>query len=223
MASSASVTRSDVVSLTEALATRFPVSRALVGDDVFRAMAHAFIESSPPLFPVPMAYGDDFGDFINTFPLPRPVPYLGDMARLEAARTRACHAAEASPLTVVELAAYAPHAWERFWAVLHPSVQIVRSTYPIVSIWEAHIAESPSLVDSSRPEDALVARRELQVEIHRLPHGGAAFVQCLMSKATFREAADKAAVEDPQFDLVTSLSVLLSHHLIVGLNSRAGR
>jgi len=215
--------RSDVLSLTKALATRFPVSRSLAGDDVFRAIAHAFIALSPPRSPVPMTYGNDFGDFIDTFPPAHPVPYLGDMARLEAARTRASHAADANPLTVLELAAFAPYAWERCLAVLHPSVQVVRSTYPIVTIWEAHFAGQQGPVTSSRPEDALIARPDLEVEVHRLPPGGAVFIDCLMSKATFREAADKAAVADRWFDRVTSLSMLLSHHLIVALNLRADR
>jgi hypothetical protein len=91
-----------------------------------------------------------------------------------------------------------------------------------VTIWEAYVAASQDAVDHSRPEDALVARPDLVVEIHRLPPGGAVFIQHLMSKATFREAADQAALADPRFDLVTSLSVLLSHHLIVGLGSCAG-
>ena len=218
MGSSASM-RLDFVSLSEVLAARFPICRSLVGDDVFRAMAHAFIELSPPRSPVPITYGDAFGDFIDTFPLARPVPYLGDMARLEAARTHAYYAADASPLTVGELAAFAPHAWEHCLAVLHPSVRVVRSTYPIVTIWEAYVTESQGTVDNLRPEDALIARPDLQVEIHRLPPGGAVFIQHLMSKSIFREAADKAAVTDPRFDLVTSLSVVLSLHLIVGLTS----
>lgn len=217
--SSASAMHSDVVCLTEVLANRFPVTRALVEDDVFRGMAYAFIGWSPPRSPAPLTYGDEFGDFIDTFPLVRPVPYLGDMARLEAARTRAYHAPDAKPLTVGELAAYAPQAWKRCLAVLHPSVQVVRSAYSIVTIWEAYVAGSQDPVDHSRPEDALIARPDLVVEVHRLPPGGAVFIQHLMNNSVFRDAADKAAVTDPRFDLVTSLSVLLSHHLIVGLNS----
>ena len=223
MGSSSSAMHSGVVSPTEVLANRFPVTRALVEDDVFQGMAHAFIALWPPRSPVPITYGDEFGDFIDTFPLARPVPFLGDMARLEVARTGAYHAAAARPLTVGELAAFAPHAWERCLAVLHPSVRVVRSTYPIVTIWEAYVAGSQNPVDHSRPEDALVARPDLQVEIHRLPPGGAVFIQHLMSKSMFREAAKKAAAADPRFDLVTSLSVLLSHHLIVGLRSGAVR
>ncbi|WP_052600466.1 HvfC/BufC N-terminal domain-containing protein [Microvirga lotononidis] len=209
---------SDIVCLTKVLATRFPVTRALVEDDVFRGMVQAFIALSPPRSPVTLTYGDDFGDFIDTFPLVLPVPYLGDMARLEAARTRAHYAADASPLTVRELAAFAPHSWEQCLAVLHPSVQVVRSTYPIVTIWETYVAKPQGKFDNSRPEDALIARPDLVVEIHRLPPGGAVFIQHLMNNSVFRDAADKAAVADPRFDLVTSLSVLLSHHLIIGLN-----
>src|SRR5829696_7581086 len=105
-----SVYRNNVfVSLTEALVTRFPVCHALVGDEFFRAMARGFIELSPPRSPVLMTYGDDFGDFIETFPPARSVPYLGDVARLEAALTLAYHAADATPLTADELASFASH------------------------------------------------------------------------------------------------------------------
>jgi hypothetical protein len=92
------------VSLTEALATRFPVCLALVGEEFFRAMARLYIELSPPRSPLLMTYGDDFADFIGTFPPAAPVPYLCDIARLEAARTRAYHAVDEEPLSVEELA-----------------------------------------------------------------------------------------------------------------------
>ena len=55
------------VSLIEALATRFPVCRALTGDEFFRAMARDFVTARPPRSPVLMTYGDDFGDFIDGF------------------------------------------------------------------------------------------------------------------------------------------------------------
>ena len=43
-------------------------------------------------------YGDDFADFIAAFEPAPELPYLADVARLEAARTRAYHAADAAPL-----------------------------------------------------------------------------------------------------------------------------
>jgi len=207
------------VSLIEALVARFPVCHALVEDEFFRAMARVFIELSPPCSPVLMTYGDDFGDFIETFPPARPVPYLADVARLEAALTRAYHAADASPMTVDELAS-APCRWERIHVELHPSVRIITSPYPIVSIWEAHICpDDHPMIDSSIAEDALVARPNLEVEIHRLPPGAAVFLSMLLKGASLRHAADAAAQSDPCFDLVTTLSGVLASRIIVGLRS----
>jgi len=205
------------VSLTDALATRFPVCELLVGQDFFREMARTFVELCPPRSPVLLNYGDELGDFIDTFPPARSLPYLGDVARLEAARTRAYRAADAEPLTRDELVALAPCAWDETRVTVHPSVQIVRSHYGVVSIWEAHRGtNTPSEVDVCAPEDALVIRPDLDVEVHRLPPGGAVFLLTLMEGATFHEAARRAAASDQEFDLVTSLTALLVGRAITG-------
>lgn len=208
------------VSLTEVLAARFPVCRALVGDEFFRSMARVFIELSPPRSPVLLTYGNDFGDFIETFPPTRPVSYLGDVARLEAALTNAYHAADASPLSVDDLASLAPCRWEQMRLNLHPSVQIITSKYPIVSIWEAHVLPGGRrTIDSSIAEDALVARPDLYVEVHRLPPGAAVFLLRLLKDSTLRAAADEAFRVDPQFDLITTLSGVLTSRIIAGFQS----
>jgi hypothetical protein len=100
---------------------------------------------------------------------------------------------------------------------LHPSVQIVTSAYPIVSIWEAY-ADVGSIIGGSPPEDALVARPDLAVEIRRLPPGGAVLLSSLSSHATFSQAATAAAASDPRFDLVTCLSILLVSRIFVGIS-----
>ena len=207
------------VSLVEALATRFPVCVELVGDDFFRAMARIYAELSPPRSPLLMVYGNDFGDFIDTFPPARSVPYLGDVARLEAARTGAYHAADAEPLGVDALAALNSCAWELTRVRLHPSVRVVRSRFAIVTIWEAHSGpRRHGLIDGSTAEDALVLRPETEVNVRRLEPGGAAFVERLLSGASFGEAARNAGSEDPGFDLVKSLAGLITGRMIVGLD-----
>ena len=212
------------VSLIEALAIRFPVCQTLVGDEFFRAMTRVYIALSPPRSPLLMKYGDDLGDFIDTFPPARSVPYLSDMARLEAARTRAYHAADAKPLSVEELASLSSCAWSQTRVVLHSSVEIIRSPYPIVTIWEAHAdPDGAQAIDGSVAEDALVIRPDLDVEIHRLPASGAVFVSMLLHDATFREAADEAVAADPRFDLVASLADLIMNRIIVGLSSEECR
>ena len=208
------------VSLSDALAHQFPVCHALVGDEFFRAMAGIFIELSPCCAPVLGTYGDDFAVFIDLFPLARPWPYLGDVARLEAARTSACQASDAAPLSVHELASLASCHWDQMRLELHPSVRVVRSRYAIVSIWES-LAQGgdPSTIDSSIPEDAMIARPELEVEMHRLPPGGAVLISELLGDRTLRTAADAAALADPRLDLITTLSGLLGSRIVIGLRN----
>jgi hypothetical protein len=207
-------------SAAEALVARFPVCHALAGDELFRAMARLFIELSPPGSPILMTYGDDFGDFIETFPAACTMPYLGDVARLEAALILAHHAADASPLTVDELASFAPCRWDETYVDLHPSVRIITSSYPIISIWKAHIRpDQHSTIDLSVAEDALVARPDLEVEVHRLPPGAATFLSTLLKGAALRFAAEEAADTDPRFDLVTTLAGALASKIVVGLRS----
>ncbi|MEZ5722575.1 MAG: DNA-binding domain-containing protein [Paracoccaceae bacterium] len=49
-----------VVSLSEALATGFPVVRKLVGEAFFSAMAGVFVRAHPPRSPVLTMYGEGF-------------------------------------------------------------------------------------------------------------------------------------------------------------------
>ena len=82
-----------------------------------------------------MFYGDSFPDFIASFAPAAELIYLADVARLEAARTRAYHAADAEPVDPTRLKALDQDALAELRIVPHPSAQIVRSRHPIVSIW----------------------------------------------------------------------------------------
>src|ERR1700756_698788 len=97
-----------VVSLLSALEARFPATRNIVGEEFFKAAARRYIADEPPRSPIMMFYGDAFPSFLGYFEPARSVPYLTDVARLEAARTRAYHAADATPLTREALASGAP-------------------------------------------------------------------------------------------------------------------
>ena len=52
------------VGLIGALEARYPVSRRIAGDDLFRAMARAFVRANKPRSPVMIAYGGEFPEFM---------------------------------------------------------------------------------------------------------------------------------------------------------------
>ena len=209
-------------SLIDTLATRFPVTARFVGDEFFRAMARVHVETAPPNSPVLLRYGAGFADFVAAFRPARPVPYLADVARLEWTRHQAYHAADAAPLSLAALAEAAGDA-DNATLTLHPSLHIVRSTYPVVTIWQlaARQGEDEPARLPACGEDALVVRPKLDVEVRRLPEGGAAFVLALKSGATLEHAAEKAIGAAPAFDLQAHLAGLMVSGAIIGLGADA--
>jgi hypothetical protein len=197
--------------LIGALASRFPVTEKLVGEEFFAAMACAYIRKSPPRSPLLLAYGDDFGDFAAEFEPAEPLDYLPDVVRLEVARGRAYHAADAAPLDPAVLAELPPERLADLQFVAHPSLSIVRSSHPIATIWAMNSGEMPlAPIEDWHGEDALAIRPEMNVEVHRLPPGGATFLTALALAEPLAAAVGAAMQESGEFDLSANLAGALS-------------
>jgi hypothetical protein len=207
------------VSLIEALGARFPVVKRLVGDEFFSAMAHAFVLREPPFSPLLIHYGETFAAFIAEFDEAKPLPYLADVARLEFARGVAYHAADVEPLSRVAFASLPAGRIGAVRLTLHPSVGIVASAYPVLSIWEVNQARAVKPVSHWGPEAALVARPFLEVETRRTGAGTASFLVALQEGSTIAEAVEIATAAVPDFNASDGLAVLIGAHLAVGLDA----
>ncbi|TCK23542.1 putative DNA-binding protein [Ancylobacter aquaticus] len=198
------------VGLTRALAQRFGVSEKLVGPDFFVGMARAYAQDRKPSSPLIIDYGDEFPDFIAGFAPARALPYLPDVARLEAAWTRAYHAADAAPLTLAVLAPLAPEDLATLILRPHPSAALLRSPHPVGSIWAAHQGTDVTPVDDWRPETVLVVRPEMAVNVHVLPVRDGLFAALLFAGGSLGAAAEATLAEDPGFDFGAALVGLLT-------------
>jgi hypothetical protein len=207
-----------VVGLVNALRSRFPVVEKIVGEEFFAGMARVFVLERPPGTPLLATYGDEFAAFIATFDPARELVYLADVARLEAARTRAYHAADALPFGVAEFAALDASAVGGIRIDLHPSVEIVRSPHPIVTIWAMNSGERDlAPIENWHGEDALAVRPYLDVDVRLLPPGGAVFLLALAGAKPLGEAAAAALADHPEFDLSRSLAGLICSGLVCGI------
>lgn len=197
------------VGLTTALGQRFPVTKRLVGDDFFAGMARAYAADHKPSSPLIMHYGDDFPDFIATFPPAASLAYLADVARIEVAWTDAYHAADGLALDVAQLAAVPPERIADMALVPHPSARLVQSAFPAGTIWSAHQGETVTPIVDWRAEAVLVARPAMHVEIRVLPSADAAFAARLLEGATLGDAAQTALAATPDFDFGSALVGLI--------------
>lgn len=206
-----------MVSLIDALADTYPVTRMLVGEECFRGMAGRFARSNPPRTPVMAHYGAGFAEFIGGLPSTAELRYLADLARLEMLRVEAFHAADHIPRLLGD-----PERLPAARFTLHPSLRLLSSPYAVVSLWAAHqqddVDTALATLDWTLAESALVMRFELSVEIHRVSVGAALFIGHLQQGFGLGAAVERAQAQEPAFDPTAALKLLLHGGALIGID-----
>jgi hypothetical protein len=199
------------VSLIDALAAIYPAVQRITGIEFFRAMARFHVRNTPPTSPLLFEYGRDFPAFIETYEFAQSMPWLADTARIERAWLDAYHAADAPPMAPDRLGSVPPERLADLLFVRHPATGIVRSRYAALKIFSANRGVNPGgTINAAQPEDALITRVGCDVEVRRLPDGGAIFLTALMQGETFGHAASAALQAAPTCDLGANISGMLS-------------
>ena len=155
-----------------ALAAVFPVLAQVVGDAGFAMLAHGLWQSAPPLRGDLACWGADLAALIGSRRELDEVPYLADLARLEWQIHGTLRAGDGAA-GLDSLHVLGEHDPEQLGLRFQPGCALLRSAYPVATIWEVHQADGPA-ADASGAEDRLApARRALalglgeNVWIHR--------------------------------------------------------
>jgi hypothetical protein len=198
------------VSLIDALATVFPATMRITGEDFFRAMARFHVRETPPTSPLLSEYGRDFPDFIARYEHAQSMPWLADVARIERAWLDAYHAADADALNPETLGTIPPEQLGETVFDPHPAARIVRSRFPAVTIFSMNKSDGPvGKIETTKPEDALITRPAFDVMVRRVPPGGAVFLSTLLAGEPLGAAAEAALADHSDFDLTANLTGML--------------
>jgi hypothetical protein len=195
--------------LAGAVESRFPASIALVGEEFFRALAVLFVQAHPPRSPLLLSYGDALPEFTEGFEPARELPYLADVMRLEIARSQAYHAEDAEPVSLDALSALPPEQLGEVRVAFHPAVRLLRSAFPVATIWQMNVGGEAREITDWSGEDVLVTRPRLEVTVQVLPAGGFAFLAALREGAPLGVAAEAAFAEAADFDLAGAMAALV--------------
>lgn len=196
--------------LSSVLAARFPVCRRLVGAEFFAFMAAEFITAHPPTSPILMEYGAAMPDFLQGFAPVAALAYLPDMARLEWLAHLAAIGADVTPLPLHQLGAVPPEAMPDLCLSLHPTLALLGSAYPIVTIWRANIGAGAPVAAGTPGEHALVLRAAAEVEMQAVPAVVAEFVADLQNGQRLGIAAAR------DIDLTAALTLLFRLGAVTG-------
>ena len=206
--------------LVTALKVRFPVTEQLVGQALFSGMALAYADHHRPTSPVLIEYGSSLPDFIRSFEPAQSVPYLGDVAELEDLWWRAYHAADQATLSAADLAAIDVEQLGGMRFTFHGSVGLVKSSFAIASIWQAHHGGAPvSSLKLDEGQCVLVARPLADVSLAAIMPSRFAFLSALKTGAALADAAEQTAEQHPDFDIAEDLRWFLATGLATGFSA----
>jgi len=210
-------------SLVDGLTKRFPVTRRMIGHESFSAMACRFIGSERAAVVTQLQNWEMFPNFLRSQGNAASIEYIADIAELEMAQGKARDAADALPLGGQALPLLLrAEQFPGLGLALHPSVFLVASRFPIVTIWEINKSDDARRgVERWSAECALVTRPFFKVEVRRLPPGGYAFISALSQGRTLAEALDAGNAADPRFDSAINRALLFEANVVTGFRERA--
>ncbi len=195
-----------------ALLAAYPVLAQLVGGESFAGLARTLWRLHAPVRGDMALWGAELPAFIEAAESLADEPYLADVARLEWAMHQVQSAADAVPVTGLQLLAEEDPA--KLTIHLTPGASLCRSAHPIVTIWQAHqgvdsgtdeqtddhtddhtddrFAPVRAAFASGAQESAFVWRAGLVPRVQTLTPGQATFVAALLNNVSLEQALKEA-------------------------------
>lgn len=186
------------VRIYDAIAAEQPKIATVMGER-FRALCKAYLAVHPTSKPSLRDAAQHLPAFLDGGGFPEAPVWLGDLARLERARTEAFDGPEAEPLRREHLAEIPPEEVAFVKLPLVPTGQLIELTTFADEVWTALENEQPIPEEPAAhtPRTVLVWRRDTTV-IHRtLAADEAQVLRALADGAMFAEACE-ILVENPE-------------------------
>ena len=179
------------------LAISFPVLRRRVGEDYFRQLAHHYRRAHPSRSGDLQWIGQHFAGFLALHLGGTGYAWLADLARLEWLRELASISVHRPPLTADSLGRYAADQLERLVFTLQPSLGLLRSDFPVFSVWMANQgAEAPPVDQSRGQEQGLVQAGRNGVEFRMVEPAIFSWVSALAQGLNLGEAVAAAGLDE---------------------------
>lgn len=208
-----------------ALAAAYPTVAALIGGESMAALARVFWRAQPPRRGDLGEFGSGLPAFIADSPTLASEPYLPDVARLDWLVHQAARAADA-PATVQALERLGDTDPDRLQLLLVPGTALLRSRWPVVTIWQAHqplpegqpqpadrFADVRAAMAVRRGEAAAVWRQGWHVRVAALGPAASDFTRALLAGQVLSEALDAA----PDLDFASWLGEALQQDRLAGV------
>jgi hypothetical protein len=204
--------------LADVLREVYPTAAAVMGAEVFKAASDAYFLQYPPRAVDPILIGEGFGPFLDQLPEEKKPPYLPDVATLDFGCFKSRQAIEASAMNTRIFTDLPPVQLAARRLQLHPACFWMSSPYAIYDLWRHHhSAFAPKPLSLVVPQEVIIIRPQLQVELHRVDVGLVKVLDALDTGETLNEALMQGSMADPAFNAMAAIQFLIQNGLIISL------
>jgi hypothetical protein len=156
--------------LIETLQSHYPALLALLGEESFDALGHAYVRAHDSRFRSIRFYGGELDALLAALPDYASKPWLAELARFEWAMNAVFDAADAVSIEVQALAQVPPESWAGLGFDLNPAVRRVDLAWNAPALWRALTDGEPPPAPAAheRPIPWLLWRKDLQIFFRQL-------------------------------------------------------
>ncbi len=190
--------------LLEAMQKIFPMLEKVMGEEQFFETASQYLDAYPSTYYSIAKIGINFGVYLkekNTL--------FSNMADLEWSISCAVDAQDGKPLSPQDLQNIPQHDWENIIFELHPSLQLLEFSTPVLEIYKAAFSgKGLKKKLQARPAENQISycrvyRKGMQVFYQSMDSLEYFFLTCIQKKKRFAEVCEKISAQKDQEDAAT--------------------
>jgi hypothetical protein len=201
-----------------ALESSFPVLRRRVGEEYFRQLAFHYRRRFPSRSGDLHWVGRDFSSFLAEHLHGGEYAWLADLARLEWCREEASVCLIQPSVGADSLARFAPEQLEHLVFKFQPSLRLLKSDFPIFTIWSVNQVDNAPPVDQFlSQEQGLVRVRAGGLEVRALDPPLFSCLYALAAGAPLGQAVTTSGLD--QQGLVVALGFVFSENLVCSVTA----
>ncbi len=208
------------------LAASFPVIERLVGEACFEGLASEYTRTHPSRCGDLQRFGENFPAFLDRTYADSRFRYLPTVSELEWALEEVHLERDEPPLAISEFGRFNEHDYGNLFFAARRAMRLLRSRYPVLSIWQANQPGSTAHVDLNQGgENVAVTRRGNDLQMHLLDEATFSLASELARGARLEDAwqpRDRALEGDDIAaapDLASALQTVLGLGLLAEVSS----
>ena len=196
----------------------YPTVKQILSEPALLQTAKDFFYKHPPKSPHPVDSVEQFPYFLETHAHTKSHPFLPDIATIDLGYHKAYHAVAVDTIPTNIFTELPPEQLASKRIQLHPACFWFSSSFAIHDIWRLHHSPvPPKNIDYHWPQDVIIVRPHLTVEVHKIDAGFTNALDRLDAGETMEDAFSKAAVADQKFKPIAALQFLIQNNLIMTL------